>query len=46
MGVRRSDQDWKRQLNRIIAEAQPEIDRILQQYGVPLMDEQGNLVTP
>ncbi len=46
MGVRRSDQDWKRQLNRIIAENQPEIDRILQQYGVPLLDEQGKLRSP
>ena len=46
MGVRRSDQDWKRKLNRLIAENQPEIDRILQQYGVPLLDEQGKLLTP
>jgi quinoprotein dehydrogenase-associated probable ABC transporter substrate-binding protein len=46
MGVRHSDQDWKRKLNRIIAENQPEIDRILQQYGVPLLDEQGKLVAP
>jgi quinoprotein dehydrogenase-associated probable ABC transporter substrate-binding protein len=46
MGVRHSDQDWKRKLNRIIAENQPEIDRILQQYGVPLLDEQGKLVQP
>jgi quinoprotein dehydrogenase-associated probable ABC transporter substrate-binding protein len=46
MGVRHSDQDWKRKLNRIIAENQPEIDRILQQYGVPLLDEQGKLVPP
>jgi len=46
MGVRHSDQDWKRKLNRIIAENQPEIDQILQQYGVPLLDEQGKLVPP
>ena len=41
MGVRRSDQDWKRRLNRLIAENQAEIDRILTEYGVPLLDEQG-----
>jgi quinoprotein dehydrogenase-associated probable ABC transporter substrate-binding protein len=41
MGVRRSDQDWKRKLNRLIAESQPEIDQILRDYGVPLLDEQG-----
>jgi quinoprotein dehydrogenase-associated probable ABC transporter substrate-binding protein len=46
MGVRHSDQDWKRELNRIIVANQPEIDRILQQYGVPLLDEQGKLLTP
>jgi quinoprotein dehydrogenase-associated probable ABC transporter substrate-binding protein len=46
MGVRHSDQDWKRKLNRLIAENQPEIDRILQQYGVPLLDEQGKPLTP
>jgi quinoprotein dehydrogenase-associated probable ABC transporter substrate-binding protein len=43
MGVRRSDQDWKRKLNRLIAESQPEIDKILADYGVPLLDEQGHL---
>ncbi len=46
MGVRHSDQDWKRKLNRLIAENQPEIDQILQQYGVPLLDEQGKPLTP
>jgi quinoprotein dehydrogenase-associated probable ABC transporter substrate-binding protein len=44
MGVRQSDQDWKRKLNRLIAESQPEIDSILEQYGVPLLDEQGKLI--
>jgi quinoprotein dehydrogenase-associated probable ABC transporter substrate-binding protein len=46
MGVRRSDQDWKRKLNRLIADAQPEIDRILAEYGVPLLDDQGQLKSP
>jgi quinoprotein dehydrogenase-associated probable ABC transporter substrate-binding protein len=46
MGVRHSDQDWKRKLNRLISENQPEIDRILQQYGVPLLDVQGKLESP
>jgi quinoprotein dehydrogenase-associated probable ABC transporter substrate-binding protein len=46
MGVRHSDQDWKRKLNRLISENQPEIDRILQQYGVPLLDVQGKLASP
>jgi quinoprotein dehydrogenase-associated probable ABC transporter substrate-binding protein len=46
LGVRRSDQDWKRQLNRLITENQPEINRILTEYGVPLLDDQGKLMTP
>jgi quinoprotein dehydrogenase-associated probable ABC transporter substrate-binding protein len=41
MGVRTSDQEWKRRLNRLIAESQPKIDRILEENGVPLLDEQG-----
>ncbi|MBO0710602.1 MAG: substrate-binding domain-containing protein [Acetobacteraceae bacterium] len=41
MGVRHSDQEWKRKLNKLIADNQPEIDRILAEYGVPLLDEQG-----
>ena len=39
MGVRRSDQNWKRLLNRLIQENQPEINQILIGYGVPLLDE-------
>ena len=43
MGVRRTDQEWKRKLNRLIAENQPEIDQILRDYGVPLLMQQGKL---
>src|SRR6201996_4234017 len=39
MGVRRADQNWKRLLNRLIQENQPEINKILAGYGVPLLDE-------
>jgi quinoprotein dehydrogenase-associated probable ABC transporter substrate-binding protein len=39
MGVRRADQNWKRLLNRLIQENQPEINKILADYGVPLLDE-------
>ena len=46
MGVRHTDQDWKRTLNRLIADNKVEIDHILQTYGVPLLDEQGNLLKP
>jgi quinoprotein dehydrogenase-associated probable ABC transporter substrate-binding protein len=39
MGVRAADQEWKRQLNRLIAENQPEINRLLASFGVPLLDD-------
>ncbi len=44
MGVRFHDQDWKRQLNRLIRDNQDEINAILADYGVPLLDEQDNAV--
>lgn len=37
MGVRGADQEWKRELNRLIAENQPEINAILTSFGVPLL---------
>jgi quinoprotein dehydrogenase-associated probable ABC transporter substrate-binding protein len=39
MGVRPADQNWKRLLNRVIQENQPAINKILLDYGVPLLDE-------
>jgi quinoprotein dehydrogenase-associated probable ABC transporter substrate-binding protein len=45
MGVRFSDQDWKRDLNRLIHDDQPEINRLLLSYGVPLLDDQDQLIT-
>src|ERR1700746_347168 len=38
MGVRPSDQNWKRELNRLIQENQPAINKILLDYAVPLPD--------
>lgn len=40
MGVRPSDQNWKRELNKVIRENQKEINKILLGYGVPLLNEQ------
>jgi quinoprotein dehydrogenase-associated probable ABC transporter substrate-binding protein len=45
MGVRRADQNWKRLLNRLIQENQGEINRILLDYGVPLLDENNQPIT-
>lgn len=39
MGVRHSDQNWKRDLNKLISQNRAEIDAILRGYGVPLLDE-------
>jgi quinoprotein dehydrogenase-associated probable ABC transporter substrate-binding protein len=39
LGVRHSDQEWKRTLNKLVAENQDEIDKILASYGVPLLDD-------
>jgi len=44
MGVRHSDQEWKRLLNKLIAENQAAISHILASYGVPLLDENDALV--
>jgi quinoprotein dehydrogenase-associated probable ABC transporter substrate-binding protein len=39
MGVRPSDQEWKRTLSRLIKENQAEINRLLISYNVPILDE-------
>ena len=39
MGIRPADQNWKRLLNRLIQENQPAINKILLDFGVPLLDE-------
>jgi ABC-type amino acid transport substrate-binding protein len=45
MGVRPSDQEWKRTLNKVIRENQKEINGILLDYNVPLIDEHDKLIT-
>ena len=44
-GVRPQDDDWKRQLNTLIAKRQGDFDAVLLQFGVPLLDEQFKLIT-
>jgi quinoprotein dehydrogenase-associated probable ABC transporter substrate-binding protein len=39
MGVRHTDQEWKRLLNRKIGENQHAINMVLLSFGVPLLDE-------
>ena len=45
MGVRQADQNWKRLLNRLIQENQPAINKILLDFGVPLLDENDRPIT-
>ncbi len=45
MGVRPSDQSWKRTLNTFIKENQAKIDKLLLDYGVPLLDERDQRIT-
>ena len=44
MAVRANENDWKRQLNRILKRLKPKIDRILKDYGVPLLNRQRRLI--
>ena len=45
MGVRPSDQEWKRTLNQVIRDNQAEINKILLEYNVPIIDEQNRPIT-
>jgi quinoprotein dehydrogenase-associated probable ABC transporter substrate-binding protein len=45
MGVRAADQNWKRQLNKLIADNQADINRVLLGFGVPLLDEKDRPIT-
>jgi len=44
MAVRYNETDWKHRINEVLAELQPEIDVILREYGVPLLDDKGQLL--
>lgn len=44
MGVRPNEPEWKHRINKFIAANQREINRILESYNVPVLDDQGNVV--
>jgi len=46
MGVRANEPEWRRRINAVILKRQPEITAILRDYGVPLLNAQGELTTP
>jgi quinoprotein dehydrogenase-associated probable ABC transporter substrate-binding protein len=45
MGVRANEPEWRRRVNAAILKRQAEITTILRDYGVPLLNEQGELVS-
>ncbi|MEQ1696375.1 MAG: substrate-binding domain-containing protein [Hyphomicrobiaceae bacterium] len=45
LGVRLSDTDWKKQLNTILTKRRADIDKVLLNFGVPLVDEQNVPIT-
>jgi quinoprotein dehydrogenase-associated probable ABC transporter substrate-binding protein len=45
MGVRPSDQNWKRQLNQLIEENQPAINKLLLDYGIPIVNQSDQFIT-
>jgi quinoprotein dehydrogenase-associated probable ABC transporter substrate-binding protein len=46
MGVRINEPEWRRRINVAIVKEQPQITAILRDYGVPLLNEQGALISP
>jgi ABC-type amino acid transport substrate-binding protein len=45
MAVRPADQEWKRTLNKLIMENQPEINKLLIGYNIPILDETNMPIT-
>lgn len=43
MGVRANEPEWRRRINAIILKRQRDITTVLREYGIPLLDEQGEL---
>ena len=46
MGLRRGEPVWKQQLDDLLREEKDAIERILHDFGVPLLDNQGNPILP
>ena len=45
LGVRLSDTDWKKQLNTVLLKRRADIEKVLLEYGVPLLDDQDKPIT-
>ncbi|MCC0806607.1 quinoprotein dehydrogenase-associated putative ABC transporter substrate-binding protein [Methylobacterium sp. W2] len=42
MGVRMEENDWKRSLNTILRKRRADIEKVLREYDVPLLEDEGN----
>lgn len=42
MGVRLNENDWKRSLNTVLRKRRADIEKVLRDYDVPLLEEDGN----
>lgn len=45
MGVRAGETSWKHEINNVISKRQGDIDKVLLEFGVPLVDEDYKLIT-
>jgi hypothetical protein len=43
-GIRHNEQDWKRRLDQAIRKRQADFDRVLRDFGVPLLDDNDRLI--
>jgi quinoprotein dehydrogenase-associated probable ABC transporter substrate-binding protein len=46
MGVRANEPEWRRRINAVILQQQAQITAVLRDFGVPLLNEQGELIDP
>jgi quinoprotein dehydrogenase-associated probable ABC transporter substrate-binding protein len=46
LGLRPGEQAWKHRLNEVLRRRRDDIARILAEFGVPVLDEEGRLATP
>lgn len=44
MAVRYNETDWKHRINAVLKELQPEINDILHEFGIPLLDDLGDII--
>jgi quinoprotein dehydrogenase-associated probable ABC transporter substrate-binding protein len=45
LAMRPNELEWKRTLNTVLRRREADITKVLLDYGVPLLDEEGNLIT-